>query len=284
MYKTRQLLALASLVSLPLVGCGGEQIQQGKTDPSIQIQWTGDADLDVTSARVKVSVRRGLRGVNRKGAVYSDGTQVALQLANGTVCHIDQQGSLGVTGCEGQLCLEQADLDMFEALGNELDAAGDPEAAQKIGALAELTTGCRPPAQSTCADGSETCDGNDAGIDGETDLGEASASRCWQARNNANGTNGGNNWVHTKYQNGISIGWFSIKAKYAESDVRIGPKTGACMGRCGKGCDWKWAGTKYTQACSDHDKCVGDRSYYDLWCDKAFIPTIWDTAAAENCF
>ncbi len=283
MNNTR-LLALSILMAAPLSGCGGEQVHQGKTDPSIQIAWVGDADLEVTSARVKVSVRRGLRGVNRKGAVYSDGTQVALQLANGTICHIDQQGSLGVTGCQGQLCLEQADLDMFEALGTELEAAGDTEAAQKIGALAELTTGCRPAAQSSCADGSESCEGDDAGIEGETDLAQASASRCWQARNNAYGSNGGNNWVHTRYQSGISISWSGIKAKYSEADVQIGPKAGTCNGRCGKGCDWSWAGTKYTQACSDHDRCVGDRGYLNLWCDKAFIPTLWDTAAAENCF
>ena len=216
------------------------------------------------TAKVKVTRKSGVTFNLQTAAPMTNAEQLTISTDSGSMTFLKSDAGYATSRSGNPV----APTDDMAAIAQEAGQSGDAALAEQVEIVSERL------AQPTVNDPNDPAPSDEVFVSG--DEGGQSTSRCAQARADANNNNGAA-VVSWSFRNGIFSGTKS------GSDV-IGPKTNQCMGRCGEGCNWTWAGTKYTQACVTHDACARSYGIVNWRCDLIFAPTIWDVAFNENCF
>jgi hypothetical protein len=224
----------------------------------------------------------------------ADGVTLRIAMAGGTY-EMSRAGDQGITNVIGRdggdtLYVSATDRDNLKAAADAAGARGDLGLAAVLELIADgLAEGEHP------VDGlnqaqvlpPEAIAGRLAG--GAHPVLPESTSLCRKAQADSRHPGRGD-LVYTSYLSNYYCVWLTCYSFWANAWISVGPRTGElpageqCDGRCGLGCSWTWAGTKYTQACANHDECVSDQGTLSPWCDKIFPPAAWDTVHAPNCF
>lgn len=263
-------IGAAMLFATLAAGCAAETGAPPTTESA-----KGDVAIARTGADTKLSVGKLtiLRATNvtvtlaNGGTVKGADTLSVSDAAGNSIRFIKASEGYAMQRTGALVADRAAILQAADAAGH----AGDKVLAAQLELAAERIAAPTVIDPSDPAPGAEIFTAPTVGADGTL---AQSSSHCSQAQENAQYSWGGVvNWR-------VRAFWHT----FASGTEPTGPNTDACMGRCGSGCDWTWAGTKYTEACMNHDGCVRRYGLTNWRCDAIFGPTIWDTVAADNCF
>ncbi len=270
----RNLVLSAGAVFAVIVGGCAVSTQDPAPAPTPDVQVAQASDtLTYTTGGVTVAIK----GEAHNG--LADGSSLTVTVAGGTyvMTRVGDNGHTIATGRDGTTTLTLTHQDRLD-----LKAAADAATKQnqaRVGAVLQMIADDLGPGDHETAHLLHTKVLN------------AQGSRCWEAQNNAWGGSGGQNWVWTSYWSDTGCSWRSCPHYYYTSGwAYVGPNTDSCFGLCGPGCNGLGFSV-YTDECTNHDKCVRDKTGSDGWsgiidihCDAIFPAAAWSLAADPNCF